>query len=410
MTPSVATTPAERTNQRNAVLAGFLGWTLDAFDFFVLAFVINDVATAFGTTRPDIALTITLALAMRPIGALVFGMMADHYGRRVPLMMNVVFYAIISVLSGLAPSYRSFLILRLLFGIGMGGEWGIGASLALESVSARWRGLFSGLLQEGYAMGYLLAAVAYRTVYPWATAHYGGNGWRVMFFIGGLPALLSLFIRAKVKESEAWHEHRTDWPTYRQTIFRNWKRFLYTVALMAMMNFISHGTQDMYPTFLQQHRHYSVKQTADITIVSMIGAILGGLTFGWWSDRTGRKKAMIVAALCGLAVVPLWIAAPNTALIVLGVFLMQYFVQGAWGVIPAHINELAPAQARGFFPGFAYQLGVLVASSITWLESVLGEHFTYAQSMGILAAMVLLAGAIVIAAGPENRGVTFRKT
>jgi len=407
---TAVTLAADRANQRNAVLAGFLGWTLDAFDFFVLAFVVSDVAKSFGRTRPDIALTITLALAMRPIGAVVFGTMADRYGRRIPLMMNVIFYAVMSVLSGLAPSYQIFLVLRMLFGVGMGGEWGVGASLALESVSARWRGLFSGLLQEGYAMGYLLAAVAYRAVYPWALARYGDDGWRVMFFIGGLPALLSLFIRAKVKESAAWHEHRTDWPTYRRTIFRNWKRFLYTVALMAMMNFISHGTQDLYPTFLQQHRRFTVQQTADLTIVSMVGAILGGLAFGWWSDRAGRRKAMVSAALCGLVVVPLWIAAPSTLLIALGVFLMQFFVQGAWGVIPAHINELAPAQARGFFPGFAYQLGVLVASSITYIEAVLGEHFTYAQSMGILAATVLLVGAVVIGAGPENRGVTFRKT
>jgi len=233
---TAVTLAADRANQRNAVLAGFLGWTLDAFDFFVLAFVVSDVAKSFGRTRPDIALTITLALAMRPIGAVVFGTMADRYGRRIPLMMNVIFYAVMSVLSGLAPSYQIFLVLRMLFGVGMGGEWGVGASLALESVSARWRGLFSGLLQEGYAMGYLLAAVAYRAVYPWALARYGDDGWRVMFFIGGLPALLSLFIRAKVKESAAWHEHRTDWPTYRRTIVRNWKRFLYTVALMAMMN------------------------------------------------------------------------------------------------------------------------------------------------------------------------------
>src|SRR5712692_5457776 len=214
MTQAVTLTRTERANQRNAVLAGFLGWTLDAFDFFVLAFVIEDVARSFGRSRPDIALTITLALAMRPLGALIFGTMADRFGRRLPLMMNVLFYAVISVLSGLAPSYNVFLILRMLFGVGMGGEWGVGASLALESVSARWRGVFSGLLQEGYAMGYLLAAVAYRLVYPWAVAHYGGNGWRAMFFLGGLPALLSLFIRAKVRESQAWHVHLTGWPNY----------------------------------------------------------------------------------------------------------------------------------------------------------------------------------------------------
>ena len=406
----MTTTKEERANQRNALLAGFLGWTLDAFDFFVLTFVIEDVAQAFGKTRPDIALTITLALAMRPIGALVFGILADRFGRRLPLMLNVIFYAFISVLSGLAPSYRAFLILRMLFGVGMGGEWGVGASLALESASPRLRGLLSGLLQEGYAMGNLLAALAFRAVYVPVHAAHPAYAWRIMFFLGGLPALLSLFIRAKVKESQAWHDHRTDWATYRRSILKHWPRFLYLVLLMAMMNFISHGTQDMYPTFLQRQRMYTPAATATITIISMVGAILGGLCFGYYSDRRGRRRAMITAGLCALLVVPLWIAAPTTALIVVGVFLMQFFVQGAWGVIPAHINELSPGHLRGFFPGFAYQLGVLVAASITYLEALLGEHFTYAQSMGVLAATVMTGGVIVISLGPQARGISFRKT
>ena len=404
---TVATT--ERANQRNAVLAGFLGWTLDAFDFFVLTFVIDDVARAFGKTRPDIALTITLALATRPIGAFIFGMMADRFGRRLPLILNVIFYALISVASGLAPSYQVFLVLRMLFGIGMGGEWGVGASLALESVSPKWRGLFSGLLQEGYAMGNLLAALAFRVAYVPFHASHPENAWRYMFFIGGLPALLSLFIRAKVKESDAWHEHRTDWTTYRRSILKHWPRFLYLVLLMAMMNFMSHGTQDMYPTFLQRQRLLAAGEIANITMISMVGAILGGLCFGYYSDRSGRRRAMVTAALLALVVVPLWIAAPNTALIVVGVFLMQFFVQGAWGVIPAHINELSPGHLRGFFPGFAYQLGVLVASSITYVESLLGESFTYGQSMGVLAATVMIGVALVTLVGPENHRVAFGK-
>ena len=408
-TTAIAPAAADRANQRNAVLAGFLGWTLDAFDFFVLTFIIDDVARAFGKTRPDIALTITLALATRPIGAIVFGLMADRFGRRLPLMLNVMFYAVISVLSGLAPNYRVFLILRMLFGIGMGGEWGVGASLALESVSPKWRGLFSGLLQEGYALGNLLAALVFRVAYVPLHAANPDNAWRYMFFIGGLPALLSLFIRSKVKESEAWREHRTDWTTYRKSLLQHWPRFLYLVLLMAMMNFMSHGTQDMYPTFLQRQRLYTPSQTANITMVSMFGAIMGGLAFGYYSDRAGRRRAMITAAICALLVVPVWIAAPGTALIVAGVFLLQFFVQGAWGVIPAHINELSPGHLRGFFPGLAYQLGVFVASSITYIESVLGEHFTYAQSMGGLASIVMIGVAVVTFFAPENHRVAFRK-
>src|SRR5947208_2262169 len=400
----------EGANQRNAVLAGFLGWTLDAFDFFVLTFVIQDVATAFGKSRPDIALTITLALAMRPLGALLFGMMADRLGRRLPLMINVLFYALISVLSGLAPSYGTFLALRMLFGVAMGGEWGVGASLALESVSPRWRGVFSGLLQEGYALGNLLAALAFRAVYVPVHASHPDYAWRVMFFLGGAPALLSLFIRMRVKESAAWHEHRVDWPTYRRSIWKYWPRFLYLVLLMTMMAFMSHGTQDMYPTFLQRERLYSPSDTASLTMITNVGAILGGLAFGFYSDRAGRRRAMITSALFAMLIVPLWVAAPNTALIAVGGFLIQFFVQGCWGVIPAHINELAPAQYRGFFPGLAYQLGAAFTAGIPALEAVLGEHFSYGKAMAGVALTVMLGVAIVTFFGPEAHRVSFRKT
>src|SRR5215467_3460748 len=308
-----ATTAAEGANQRNAVLAGFLGWTLDAFDFFILTLVVEDLAHAFfpamplEQSRPKIALAITVTLAMRPIGAVIFGLMADRLGRRIPLMLNVIFYAVISVLCGFAQTYWQFIGLRVLFGIGMGGEWGVGASLALEHASPRIRGLLSGLLQEGYAIGNLLAALAFRTIYPWAAAHYPGNAWRVMFFLGGLPALLSLFIRMRVKESEAWHEHRTDWAEYRRVVFGNGRRFLYLVLLMTMMNFMSHGTQDMYPTLLRTFQ-YNKTQIADITILSMIGAVLGGLAFGYYSDRSGRRRAMMTASSLALIVLPMWLA------------------------------------------------------------------------------------------------------
>ena len=401
-------TREERANQRNAVLAGFLGWTLDAFDFFILTLVIDDIAKSFGRTRPDVALALTVTLAMRPVGAIVFGIMADRLGRRLPLMLNVIFYAVISVLSGLAPSYQVFLLLRMLFGIGMGGEWGVGASLALESASPRLRGLLSGLLQEGYALGNLLSAIAFRLVYPYFNSLYPGNGWRLMFFLGGLPALLSLFIRARVKESDAWHEHRMDWASYRRSLPRFWKRFAYLVILMTMMNFMSHGTQDMYPTLLGR-LGYGKARVADLTMLSGLGAILGGLAFGYYSDRTGRRRAMLIAMVCALAVVPFWIAGASPISIVAGVFLMQFFVQGAWGVIPAHINELSPNHLRGFFPGFAYQLGVMFAASIPYVESALGERYTYTQSMGGLVTLVFIVAFIVTATGPEAKGVSFRK-
>jgi SHS family lactate transporter-like MFS transporter len=387
-------------NQRNALAAGFLGWTLDAFDFFVLAFVLAPVARDFRVSIPDIALTITASLAMRPVGAVIFGLMADRYGRRLPLMLDIVFYSVIEVLSGLAPNYPTFFVLRLLYGIGMGGEWGVGASLTMESVSLKWRGILSGVLQEGYALGNLLAAAVYYLAFP----HWG---WRSLFFIGGLPALLTLFIRAKVRETEAWHRSRTDWRSYWSAVVRHWRLFFYLVLLMTIMNLISHGTQDLYPTLLQRQRYFSPGVTAMIIMISMVGAICGGLTFGHYSDHRGRRRAMVTAVVLALGLTPVWVLAPNVPLIVVAAFLMQFMVQGAWGVVPVHLNELSPDELRGFFPGFAYQLGVLCASSITYIEAVLAEHLSYAQSLGMLAGAVLLIGVPVIALGPEAKGVVF---
>jgi SHS family lactate transporter-like MFS transporter len=394
---------ALKRNQRNAVLAGFLGWTLDAFDFFILTFVLTTVAEDFNKSIPEMALTLTASLAMRPVGALIFGLMADRYGRKSPLMISIIFYSVVEVLSGFAPNYSVFLLLRFLYGIGMGGEWGVGASLVMESVSAKRRGFLSGLLQEGYAFGFLLAALAYYTVFP----HFG---WRVMFFIGGLPALLTLFIRSRVQETEAWKSSRSaDWKEYGQAIKKNWKLFLYLVLLMSMMNFISHGTQDLYPTFLQKQRQFTPHKTAIITMISMVGAILGGLVFGHLSDKYGRKRMMAVAVILAILIIPLWMYNGGSFMIALGAFAMQFMVQGAWGVIPAHINELSPGALRGFFPGFAYQLGVLIASGIAYIEAILAEHVSYSTSMEILAGSVLALGAIVILSGPEARGVHFHK-
>jgi SHS family lactate transporter-like MFS transporter len=409
VTSAVDTRADERRAQWWAVGASFFGWTFDAFDFFVLTFLLTDVARAFGQSRPSVAFTLTLTLAMRPIGALVFGIMADRFGRRLPMTINIVFYAVMSALSGLAPTFSWFLVMRALFGIGMGGQWGIGASLVLESVPARWRGVLSGLLHQGYSLGNLLAALAFLLVYPVMQRIDPVNAWRYMFFIGGLPALLSILVITKVQESPAWHEHRTDWRSYVRSMPAVWRRFLYLVLLLTAMGFISHGTQDLYPTFLQQQRGFSTTGVALTTMFSMVGAIIGGLVIGRASDRFGRRRAMIGGIAGALVIVPLWIAAPTAALVVVGGFLMQFCVQGAWGVIPAHMNELSPAHLRGFLPGFAYQLGMLCAGIVPYLETVIGEHFSYATSMGGFAAASFIAGMIVIGLGPEAHGVSFRK-
>ena len=397
-------TPAgheESKDYLNALIASFLGWTLDAFDFFVLVFAVPTIAEEFHVDLPEIAKTIAVTLAFRPVGAFIFGLLADRYGRRLPLMLDLVFYSVVEVLSGLAPDYKTFLILRALFGIGMGGEWGVGASLAMEKVPPKWRGVLSGILQEGYAVGYLLAACCYFFVFPkW--------GWRPMFFIGGLPALLALFVRFKVKESAVWERTRPpNWSGVGRAIVSQWKLFLYLSCLMMMMNFASHGTQDMYPTFLKLERGFSPRQVAVIVVIYNIGALVGGILFGLYSDRFGRRRGMATAFLLATVMIPFWAYAPNTPLLVLGAFLMQFMVQGAWGVIPAHITELSPDSVRGFLPGLAYQCGVLLASSVPYTVAVFSKSLNYSTAMALTALTVFVLGAAVILVGPEKKGARF---
>lgn len=388
-------------DHRAAVFAGFMGWTLDAFDFFLVVFALTAIAQEFHKSDAQIALSITLTLVFRPVGAFIFGLLADRYGRRLPLMIDLVFYSVVEVATGFAHSFTTFLVLRALFGIGMGGEWGVGASLAMEKVPPKLRGLLSGMLQQGYALGYLLAAVCFFFVFPrW--------GWRPMFFIGGLPALLGLYVRFHVKESAVWEQQqKRSWANLGREIASHWKLFLYLTVLMMMMNFTSHGTQDMYPTFLQRHWGMGPTQRAGITAISMVGAILGGLVFGFFSDRFGRRRAMIVALLSAILMIPLWAYAPSIPLLVTGAFLIQFMVQGAWGIIPAHLSELSPDSVRGFLPGFAYQCGVLLAGSVGYVEALLAQKISYANAMAITALVVFSLAALVTALGREKAGIHF---
>lgn len=388
-------------SHRPAVIAGFLGWTLDAFDFFLVVMTLTAIAKEFGKTDAEIAFSITLTLAFRPVGAFIFGLLADRYGRRLPLMIDLVFYSVAEVLTGFAGNYTTFLVLRAIFGIGMGGEWGVGASLVMEKVPAERRGMFSGLLQQGYAAGYLLAALCYFFVFPrW--------GWRPLFFIGGLPALLALYVRLQVTESEVWQRSKAEsWSHLGSAIAANWKTFLYITLLMAMMNGVSHGTQDLYPTFLQRDWGFSPQQKAALTALSMVGALTGGILCGLYSDRLGRRRTIILALIGALALIPLWAFAPNVALLVAGAFLMQFMVQGAWGVIPAHITELAPDKVRGFLPGFAYQCGVFVASGMPWLAARIAQGRSYGWAMSVTAGTVFVLCAVVAWLGPERRGITY---
>ena len=387
----------------HAVMAGFLGWTLDAFDFFVVVFMLDTLAAAFNVSKARIIATLTVTLVFRPVGAVIFGFLADRFGRRGPLMANVIYFSVIELLSGCSTNFTQFIVLRALFGIGMGGEWGVGASLALEQAPRKWRGVLSGILQSGYSIGNLLAALAARTVLPYL-------GWRWMFWLGALPALLALYIRAKVPESKAWEEHRVgSLAEIARSVGGNLKGFGYLVLMMTFMMFLSHGTQDLYPDFLKTGRHVAANTVADVAILYTIGAVAGAIIFGHLSQKIGRRYSMMLALLLSLCVIPFWAFGGTLLVLALGAFVMQMGVQGAWGIIPAHMNELTPAPLRGFVPGFAYQIGMLLAGVAPYLEALLGEHFTYAQAMGGLAAVAFVVGSLIIGLGPEAHGITFRK-
>lgn len=381
---------------------GFAGWTLDAFDFFLVVFCLTDIGHEFQKSDVAVALAVTMTLAFRPVGALVFGLLADRYGRRLPLLVNLVLSAAVQLFTGLAPTFISFLILRALFGTVMGGQWGVGASLAMEKVAPHRRGFFSGILQEGYAAGYLLAAIAYFAFFPrW--------GWRPLFFLGSLPALLAAAaVHFKVQESQVWRESKApSWTHLGQILASNWKLFIYMTIFMMAMNMSSHGTQDMYPTLLKRQWSFSTHKVAAITAISMLGAILGGTLFGLISDRLGRRRSIIVAFIGALLVIPFWAFPRSITALVAGAFVMQFMVQGAWGVIPAHLAELSPDAIRGFLPGFGYQCGVLLASSVVLLQTLLASRTSYGLAMATTAGIVFTLAIIMTSLGKERHATRF---
>jgi SHS family lactate transporter-like MFS transporter len=384
-----------------AVTAGILGWTLDAFDFFVVVFLVDTLAAHFQVGKSSIVLSIGATLAMRPVGALLFGTLADRYGRRKPLMAVVAYFSVIEVLSGLAPTYPIFLILRLLYGIGMGGFWGVGASLTLESAAGRWRGLLSGLLQGGYPLGYLLAAVAARLILPaW--------GWRAMFWAGLVPGVITMLVAYKSPESQAWKQHQVKSVSkILGVVWDHRKSFAYLVLMLTLMIGLSHGTQDLYPDFLKTAHHISPNVVAYLAMFYNVGALLGTVSVGHISEKLGRRKSIIMSLTLCLLVIPLWAFGHSLTVLAMGAFLMQVGVQGAWGVVPAHLNELSPDAVRSLFPGFVYQLGVLFGSPTNTVEYALRDHVGYQWALTIFESCTIVALMIVFALGPERKGRVF---
>jgi MFS transporter, SHS family, lactate transporter len=396
------------SEQKKTVLASFLGWTLDAFDFFLLTFLIVDIAKAFEVGVPDVAFALTLTLGFRFVGAYLFGRLADHYGRKPILMLNIVSYSVLGALAAFSPNLTVFLILRAVFGIAMGGEWGLGSSLAMESIPPKARGVVSGILQCGYPTGYLLAAIVYGLIYQ---REIGGHviDWRFMFMLSILPALIVLFIRSNVPESPAFVEaQKHPKPGLMETISANWGVTAYAVVLMMLFNLFSHGSQDLYPTFLQKQQGFDHTTVSWITIVANLGAIAGGLYFGHLSERIGRINAITIASVIALPAIPLWSYGSTPIMLAVGAFIMQVAVQGAWGVVPAHLNELSPGAVRATLPGFVYQAGNFLASYNGRFQSWLAEQpgYSYGYVQALVIGIVAIALIIVIRFSPERRGHT----
>jgi MFS transporter, SHS family, lactate transporter len=390
-------------SQKNVVFAAYLGWTLDAFDFFLMVFMFTDIAKTYHVAVGTSTTAVLLTLGARPFGAFVFGRLADRYGRKPILMLNILAFSALEVLSGFAPSITSFLLLRFLFGFAMGGEWGLGSALTFESIPAQGRGIVSGLLQAGYPSGYFLASLA---VYFF----YDALGWRMMFVLGAIPALLVLFIWKGVDESPAFVEQRIMKEEHRllPVLAKNWKLAVYAILLMACFNFFSHGSQDAYPNlFLKKQHGFDTHLASLITMIANVGAICGGIFFGWLSERIGRRRAIMIAAILALPVLPFWAFGSTPLILAIGAFCMQVSVQGAWGIIPVHLNELSPPEIRATFPGVVYQFGNFLAASNLNLQVLIAEDHAnnYGLAMALVVGTVAVLITLMVAWGPERRGV-----
>jgi SHS family lactate transporter-like MFS transporter len=388
----------------SAFCAGMAGWTLDAFDYFLVVFCLTDIGATFHQSDTVMTEALFATLALRPVGAFLFGAMTDRYGRRPALILNLLLFSVATLATAAAPNFHVFLLIRGGFGIVMGGQWGIGASLAMEKVPVRMRGVLSGLLQQGYSLGNLLAAVA--------TFFFVKSGsWRLIFSLAAIPALIAAGLcYFFVEESDVWKRTKHNSFAGIGKAFYEYKwLFLYMIIFMMSMMMSSHGTQDLYPIFLQRRWHVDTPTRSVLTGITILGAVFGGIVVGFLSDRIGRRRAMVLSLTGAMLTIPLWAFAPSLPLLVLGGFIMQFMVQGAWGVVPAHLAEMAPDSIRGSLPGLGYQCGALLTASAPKIQATLAAHYGYPHALAGTMLVIFCVAITMTLLGKEKMAVEFGK-
>jgi len=413
--------------------SGWLAWTCDAIDFFSVSLSVTTLETQFNRSAHDITTAITLTLLFRSVGAVVFGIISDRYGRKWPLVVNLILCAVLQLGAGFVQTFHQFLAVRSLFGVAMGGVWGLAAATALENLPVEVRGLGSGVVQQGYAVGYLIAAVINLTLVPETSAK-----WRSLFWCASGISMFAAFIRAllpesavflRVKELEKERGTTTGNKTkvfLRETktmLKKHWLLCIYAIILMTGFNFLSHGSQDLYPTYLETSKNFSAHNATIATIIGNCGAVAGGAIAGFVSQYIGRRLTIVIFVCLIGAFIPLWILPSSFSSLSAGAFCIQFGVQGAWGVIPIHLAEMSPPAFRATFPGVAYQLGNMVSSASAQIETVGGDHFKtyiiekgkevqvpdYATVQGILIGVVAAFVLFITIIGPENHAAHFEK-
>lgn len=417
-------------------ITGWLAWTCDAIDFFSVSLSVVRLQEQFGKSTHTITTSITLTLLFRSLGALIFGVASDRFGRKWPLVINLVLVGVLELAAGFVNTFPQFLALRSLFGIGMGGVWGLAASTALENLPVEARGIASGFLQQGYAMGYLLAACINLKLVPavedgWRALFWAASG--ITFFVAIIRAIVpesAVFLKAKEEERKRGDTRTT---SEKSKIFvkelgamlkQHWLLCIYAVLLMSGFNFLSHGSQDLYPTYLQTSKNFTPHDATIATIIGNCGAITGGVIAGMVSQHIGRRLTIVIFVCLVAAFIPLWILPTSFGALSAGAFCLQIGVQGAWGVIPIQLAEMSPPAFRATFPGVAYQIGNMISAASAQIEATGGDNLKttiikngeptvvpdYAKVQGIFIGCVAAFVIFITIIGPENHGSHFEKS